>query len=107
MSQGLCHTMRRQIISRAFYGWLTYTRHVNIVRKHLAGELTTKSIWNGIIVSDIKLLETPEGETLKNGLTSNVWRELISHTNQRSTDERMEEIHARIYYGGIEDSLRL
>ena len=30
--------MRKQIISRAFYGWLTYVRNVNIVRKHLKGK---------------------------------------------------------------------
>ena len=37
--QGLCHTMKRQIISRAFYGWLTYTKQVNIVRRHLTGTI--------------------------------------------------------------------
>ena len=61
-----------------------------------------------IDISDIKLLDTPvEDERLKEGLTSNVWKNLINSTEKSSLEKNMKEIHARIYYGGVEDSIRL
>ena len=61
-----------------------------------------------IDISDIKLLDTPvEDERLKEGLTSNVWKNLINSTEKSSSEKSMKEVHARIYYGGVEDSIRL
>ncbi len=59
-------------------------------------------------ISDIKLLDTPvQDERLKEGLTSNVWKNIINSTEKSSSEKSMKEIHARIYYGGVEDSIRL
>ena len=39
----LCDTMRRQIMSRAFYGWLAHSRHIAVVRTHLSALVNLNS----------------------------------------------------------------
>ncbi|KTG43428.1 hypothetical protein cypCar_00014628 [Cyprinus carpio] len=70
----LCDNMKNQIISRAFYGWLAYCRHLSTVRTHLSG------LVNHTIVE-------PDVPTDANGgLTTEVWQKFLEDC---SVDEQM------------------
>ncbi|KAG6446796.1 small G protein signaling modulator 2 isoform X2 [Manduca sexta] len=84
----VCSTMRRQIISRAFYGWLAYCRHLSTVRTHLSGLVHPN------IVS---------GEGAECGLTEAVWRAL---TDARGAVADRAEVYRRVYYGGVHHHIR-
>ncbi|CAB1348309.1 unnamed protein product [Coregonus sp. 'balchen'] len=53
--------MKRQIVSRAFYGWLAYCRHLSTVRTHLS------ALVNHNIVPPDKPCEA------SGGLSKDVW----------------------------------
>ncbi|XP_073686292.1 small G protein signaling modulator 1 [Garra rufa] len=86
----LCETMKHQIISRAFYGWLAYCRHLSTVRTHLS------ALVNPTIV------ETDIPYDAKGGLSAEVWKTFL----QDSTSYEEEELLRLVYYGGVEASLR-
>ncbi|KAG7274714.1 hypothetical protein CRUP_021155, partial [Coryphaenoides rupestris] len=74
----LCDNMKNQIISRAFYGWLAYCRHLSTVRTHLS------ALVNHAIV------EPPADASA--GLTARAYEE--------------KELLRLVYFGGVEPSLR-
>ncbi|XP_017484087.1 PREDICTED: small G protein signaling modulator 2, partial [Rhagoletis zephyria] len=84
----VCSTMRRQIISRAFYGWLAYCRHLSTVRTHLSG------LVNGRI--------TPELKADEEGLTKERWEAL--NANGVVSDEM--DVYRLVYFGGVCPELR-
>ncbi|XP_037936319.1 small G protein signaling modulator 1 [Teleopsis dalmanni] len=84
----VCSTMRRQIISRAFYGWLAYCRHLSTVRTHLSG------LVHGRI--------TPEMKADEHGLTKERWEKL--NENGVVTDDT--EFYRLVYFGGTDPELR-
>jgi len=88
--KGLCTTMRKQIISRAFYGWLGHCRHAKTVRNHL----------QGLVLPDLP----PATQLCREGLTEEVWLEMKS--KGLGCAEVQADIYRRIYYGGIEHALR-
>ncbi|XP_025022943.1 small G protein signaling modulator 2 isoform X4 [Python bivittatus] len=57
----LCESMKRQIVSRAFYGWLAYCRHLSTVRTHLSALVN-----HSIIPPD-------KPTSAAGGLTKEVW----------------------------------
>ncbi|KAL1267177.1 hypothetical protein QQF64_002852 [Cirrhinus molitorella] len=86
----LCETMKHQIISRAFYGWLAYCRHLSTVRTHLSALVNPT-----IVEPDIPY-------DAKGGLSAEVWKTFLQDT----TAYEEEEILRLVYYGGVEPSLR-
>ncbi|XP_050976952.1 small G protein signaling modulator 1 isoform X1 [Labeo rohita] len=86
----LCETMKHQIISRAFYGWLAYCRHLSTVRTHLSALVNPT-----IVEPDIPY-------DAKGGLSAEVWKTFL----QDSTAYEEEELLRLVYYGGVEPSLR-
>ncbi|XP_055377926.1 small G protein signaling modulator 1-like isoform X2 [Condylostylus longicornis] len=83
----VCTTMRRQIISRAFYGWLAYCRHLSTVRTHLSG------LVNGRITPEVGAEE---------GLTKEKWESL--QTDGIVSDG--DEVYRLVYYGGVHQDIR-
>ncbi|XP_031712272.1 small G protein signaling modulator 1 isoform X3 [Anarrhichthys ocellatus] len=86
----LCDNMKNQIISRAFYGWLAYCRHLSTVRTHLS------ALVNHTIVAP----EVP-CDAYK-GLTTDVWQTFL----QDCTAYDEKELLRLVYFGGVDASLR-
>lgn len=80
--------MKRQIISRAFYGWLAYCRHLSTVRTHLTG------LVHGRITPDIGA---------DNGLTEERWRDLHDENGVVNLES---EVHRLVYFGGVAHDIR-
>ncbi|KAK4297111.1 hypothetical protein Pmani_030446 [Petrolisthes manimaculis] len=86
----VCATMKHQIISRAFYGWLAHCRHLRTVRTHLAGLVLPST-------------STPPTEAdWKEGVTEGVWASL--HTDGCLTQHT--QLLARVYLGGVTHQIR-
>ncbi|CAL1569398.1 unnamed protein product [Knipowitschia caucasica] len=86
----LCDTMKYQIISRAFYGWLAYCRHLSTVRTHLS------ALIKPIIVDP----EVPI--SARGGLCPDVWSQVL----QNSAAFEESEIYRLVFFGGVSPSLR-
>ena len=90
----LCDTMRRQILSRAFYGWLAYCRHLKTVRTHLISLVYPVSI------------EFNEQFNRNLSLTVQSWTELFLDKQTSKLPVNKNEIYRRIYSGGCDPSIR-
>uniref|UniRef100_A0A8C8IFR9 Small G protein signaling modulator 1b n=1 Tax=Oncorhynchus tshawytscha TaxID=74940 RepID=A0A8C8IFR9_ONCTS len=86
----LCDTMKYQIISRAFYGWLAYCRHLSTVRIHLSA-LVNPTIVDPNVPHDAR-----------GGLTVDVWSSFLQDCS--AYDEH--ELLRMVYYGGVAPTIR-
>lgn len=91
----LCDTMRRQILSRAFYGWLAYCRHLKTVRTHLTS-----------LVNPVLKMDNNEKPDPNLALKLEGWTELFLNKQQENLPIDKKEIYRRIYSGGCEPSIR-
>uniref|UniRef100_G1P0C5 Small G protein signaling modulator 2 n=1 Tax=Myotis lucifugus TaxID=59463 RepID=G1P0C5_MYOLU len=86
----LCESMKRQIASRAFYGWLAYCRHLSTVRTHLSA----------LVHHNIIPPARPPGAS--GGLTKDVW----SKYQKDEKNYKELELLRQVYYGGVEHEVR-
>ncbi|XP_032176301.1 small G protein signaling modulator 2 isoform X5 [Mustela erminea] len=86
----LCESMKRQIVSRAFYGWLAYCRHLSTVRTHLSA----------LVHHNIIPPTRPPGAS--GGLTKDVW----SKYQKDEKNYKELELLRQVYYGGVEHEIR-
>uniref|UniRef100_A0A671XCA3 Small G protein signaling modulator 1 n=1 Tax=Sparus aurata TaxID=8175 RepID=A0A671XCA3_SPAAU len=86
----LCDNMKYQIISRAFYGWLAYCRHLSTVRTHLSALVN-----HTIVAPDVP-------RDADKGLTADVWQTFL----QDRTAYEEKELLRLVYFGGVDASLR-
>ncbi|XP_070204553.1 small G protein signaling modulator 1-like isoform X3 [Littorina saxatilis] len=86
----LCDTMTKQIISRAFYGWLAHCRHLKTVRTHLSG----------LVYHTIVAVDNPEDASA--GLTPEKWADICKN----GVVSNSGEVYRLVYYGGVAHDLR-
>ncbi|XP_036692687.1 small G protein signaling modulator 2 isoform X4 [Balaenoptera musculus] len=86
----LCESMKRQIVSRAFYGWLAYCRHLSTVRTHLSA----------LVHHNIIPPAQPPGASGR--LTKDVW----SKYQKDEKNYKELELLRQVYYGGVEHEIR-
>uniref|UniRef100_A0A8D0GRZ5 Small G protein signaling modulator 1 n=1 Tax=Sphenodon punctatus TaxID=8508 RepID=A0A8D0GRZ5_SPHPU len=86
----LCDNMKYQILSRAFYGWLAYCRHLSTVRTHLSALVN-----HNIVSPDVP-------RNAGSGLTAEVWETYVHD----STSYEERELLRLVYYGGIQHQIR-
>lgn len=82
--------MKKQIISRAFYGWLAYCRHLTTVRTHLSGLVNT------VIV---------DSSNAEMGLTKEKWCSFKNDSDLVIDDFKLE-IFRLTYFGGVQHDIR-
>lgn len=103
----LCDNMRIQILSRAFYGWLAYHRHLKIVRKYLVGLINEepKMIESSEIIESDSELSTQLDSYIKEKkkLDEEMWESL---RRKKLKPIELNQFHKLVYFNGIDSKMR-
>lgn len=108
----LCDTMRKQIINRAFYGWLTHVRHMRTVRASLGGLAFDDPIeavderWYEGVQEDWWHQNQMELILGGNGGGGGGGGKESDARNTNNVQDFETEVYRRIYFGGIHPDLR-
>jgi len=115
----VCKAMKRQIISRAFYGWFAHCRHLATVRKHLSTlvqppqldddvtpQFVDDQLWSTTLMADGKLGSIDElakhvyYRGAKHNIRTRVWPFLLGHypATSDATERRDIDENARRFY---------
>lgn len=100
----LCERMKKQIIARAFYGWLTYCKKLKLIRIHLSDLIYKRvSLKSSLNYFECEKSNEFEIYELQKGLTRHRWKQLTTDHPSRSKCLR-REVALFVYHGGIEDN---
>jgi hypothetical protein len=93
----VCDAMKHQIVSRAFYGWLAYVRHLKTVRLHLVDLVNDDSAENEGFSGNVDFK-----------LTSDIWSTWLDDekSNKISLQTHEKQFYSYIYNGGIDHNIR-
>uniref|UniRef100_A0A915I0G6 Rab-GAP TBC domain-containing protein n=1 Tax=Romanomermis culicivorax TaxID=13658 RepID=A0A915I0G6_ROMCU len=91
-----CDSMRQQILSRAFYGWLAHCKNINTIRTHLKGMIN-------VDLKNYKFQITNAHEQNFDPLSNYEWENFRA---KRFEESSLNDCCSSIYFGGIKASLR-